>query len=476
MRPRLRRALLGAALVAVTAWTGTVPAQTNDEVNTGIQFNFSTPGARSLGMGGAFLAFADDATAAYSNPAGLTHLIYGGSEASAEIRSWQFDARFPDRGRDSGTVANVGVDTLEGLEFDEEQSMEQGLSFLSAGHVLEGGIAVAVYRHKLADFTAQFQSEGLFFAPSGGTGFRTSPIDSSLHLEILNYGLSAGWEKPLGEVGEAGISLGLGVSYYTFELDSVTERFTVANRTDEPDVDRLPGGFFGPPDRLGDNVHSIQRQNGSDEGWGVVAGLLWKIDPLRRWNVGAVYRHAPEFDVVSSYTHGLGAQRSSDGAVQAGQTVPSLGGEGTFVVPEFWGVGLGYNDPQRSWRASVDVNYLRYSEMAEDLTNLLLSAQSVDGFEVDDGIDVHLGLEYVTPLTGEGLMAALRGGIWHEAAHKLHYTGQDPRLRVRFPEGEDDLHLAAGFGLAIGESIQIDVGADWGDLSQTTSVSLIWFF
>ena len=52
----------------------TVLAQTNSEINAGIQFNFSNPGARSLGFGGAFIGLADDATAAYTNPAGLTNL------------------------------------------------------------------------------------------------------------------------------------------------------------------------------------------------------------------------------------------------------------------------------------------------------------------------------------------------------------------------------------------------------------------
>lgn len=35
-----------------------------------IPFRFGPPGARSLGMGGAFVALADDATASEANPAG----------------------------------------------------------------------------------------------------------------------------------------------------------------------------------------------------------------------------------------------------------------------------------------------------------------------------------------------------------------------------------------------------------------------
>ena len=56
----LRSALcLAGALLFLAA---PAAAQTNAEMNAGIQFNFSTPGARSLGLGGAFVGLADDAT------------------------------------------------------------------------------------------------------------------------------------------------------------------------------------------------------------------------------------------------------------------------------------------------------------------------------------------------------------------------------------------------------------------------------
>ena len=52
-----------------------VPAAGYGQVLTSIEFSFSNPGARSLGFGGAFVALADDATAAFANPAGLTQLV-----------------------------------------------------------------------------------------------------------------------------------------------------------------------------------------------------------------------------------------------------------------------------------------------------------------------------------------------------------------------------------------------------------------
>src|SRR5947199_8320409 len=62
-------------------------AQNTDiESLSGLQFNFGNPGARSLGMGGAFIGLADDASAAEANPAGLT--ILRKPEFSIEARNY----------------------------------------------------------------------------------------------------------------------------------------------------------------------------------------------------------------------------------------------------------------------------------------------------------------------------------------------------------------------------------------------------
>ncbi|MCP4203105.1 MAG: hypothetical protein GY769_14380, partial [bacterium] len=39
-----------------------------EEALANVEFSFSNPGARSMGFGGAFVALADDATAAFANP------------------------------------------------------------------------------------------------------------------------------------------------------------------------------------------------------------------------------------------------------------------------------------------------------------------------------------------------------------------------------------------------------------------------
>ena len=50
------------------------PAAAQSSLQVPIQFDFLNPGARSLALGSAFVGLADDATAAWVNPAGLMEL------------------------------------------------------------------------------------------------------------------------------------------------------------------------------------------------------------------------------------------------------------------------------------------------------------------------------------------------------------------------------------------------------------------
>ncbi|MEK9136891.1 MAG: UPF0164 family protein, partial [Bacteroidota bacterium] len=64
------RGLLVAMLIAASAVAGTGVAKYAGEfISLGV-------GGRALGMGGAFVALANDVTAGYWNPAGLSHIYY----------------------------------------------------------------------------------------------------------------------------------------------------------------------------------------------------------------------------------------------------------------------------------------------------------------------------------------------------------------------------------------------------------------
>src|SRR5436190_18966730 len=90
-------ALIGAALMS----PATLAAQTSLQIP--LQFDFINPGAKSLALGGAFAGVADDATASFANPAGLT--LLGGPAVSVEIRGFRVSTPFLGGGRLSGQVS-----------------------------------------------------------------------------------------------------------------------------------------------------------------------------------------------------------------------------------------------------------------------------------------------------------------------------------------------------------------------------------
>src|SRR5690349_17480387 len=121
---------VGAAVLALGLGVpSTAFAQVDVEAMQGVQFDFLAPGARSLAMGGAFVAVADDATAALANPAGLSILTR--REVSVEGRFRKFNVPFVLGGRLAGTPTGVGIDTTSNPIFSEASSDEAGLSFLS---------------------------------------------------------------------------------------------------------------------------------------------------------------------------------------------------------------------------------------------------------------------------------------------------------------------------------------------------------
>jgi long-chain fatty acid transport protein len=70
----MRIAFLALALVMlVNSGIAAQPSTNTASTSFQVDLNLSNPGARSLALGGAFVALADDATAAFANPAGLTN-------------------------------------------------------------------------------------------------------------------------------------------------------------------------------------------------------------------------------------------------------------------------------------------------------------------------------------------------------------------------------------------------------------------
>ncbi|MCP3957446.1 MAG: hypothetical protein GY719_06305 [bacterium] len=497
-----------------------VNAQTNEEINAGLQFNFAPPGARSLALGGAFAGLADDATAAFANPAGLIWLIE--SEVSVEGRYRNYVTQYPYSGSASSSPTGNGIDTIDNLALREFESDVAGLSFISYAHVPSEKWRLAFYRHELASFEAELESEGPFIR-NGGTGSvlsqarlrsRLSAIRGNLDLEIVNYGASVAYSATKS------LWLGAGFSYYTFDYDSLSRRYS----TNGPP---LPSGAsatsFDPADFSDANETGRSLQTGDDDDFAVTAGLIWKAKS-GGWGIGLVYRQAPTFDL--DYQFQWGAQRiaqrdqtGNENFVDPG-VVRALSGRTKFEVPDVFSFGWMLK-PTQALTVSFEYAHVRYSSLSPE-ANLISTALrgirsdgttlSVDtcgdynlngdryphggetrsevpcfspylrNFKVEDADELHLGLEYVIARKSP---VALRLGLWHDPDHQLSYDfegrvpeeveGPEDRFAFRFPEGEDELHVTGGVGF-VANRLQFDLAFDLSERADIFSVSTVYRF
>ena len=492
-------------LLAVLGLAGSAGAQTNDEIGAGLEFDFSPPGARSLGLGGAFLALADDATAAYSNPAGLLQLHR--PEIAFEVRSAAFETRFVDGGSFSGTptgsaatLANgTNIDALHDLRESSSTSRTAGISFFSVVYPRRDW-AVAFFRHELTRFAATIEeSAGFFFSTTGASGQevrrRAAPISAELDLMIEDIGLSGAYRL------SDQFWIGATVQAFRFRFDAVTHRYRSQNASGDTRFDDDPD-IYTPA-----NEFDRHLQTGDSTAWSGAASFLWSSAD-RRHRVAAIYRPGPEFPFDYRFLFGAAAEEEGVAADPAEQLEAlRRTGSGRFRVPDSWGVGWVF-EPRTNWLLSTELRRVRSSDLAPRV-NVLKDIRFAGGeplgccaasgalpdegynagkdsmqlFEVDDGYELHVGVEWARPLAS-GNVLALRAGAWGETEHQVRYVGENPRLAGRFVGGEDSLHGAAGFGwthpfATSGSSrlhptsLTVDLGFDASRRRQLVSGSLV---
>jgi long-chain fatty acid transport protein len=412
-------ALTVAAVLACTA--APAFAITDEEGNASLQFSFVPPGARALGMGGAFIGLADDATAAYTNPAGLTQLV--NSEVSAEYRNSRFSTEF------------IAGDLPQ---YDTANSREDGLGFLSYVMPFDNW-AIAVYRHEFLRYSTDF------IGAEDSVLLRRFATD--IDVKGVNYGLSAAFRIA------PGFSAGVGVAYSQFDLESVTER---VNDADQFQV----AGAFGAGSRGDDNDVIFN------------VGLLWK--PTDRLSVGAVYRDGGNFEYTA-----FAARYASPTQLVALNGFPKDGV--SFDVPRSYGIGLNYKVTD-TFGINFDVARMLYSDLTEGMQSSLVADgpsgnAEVAGLGIDDGTEIRLGAEYVFADMANPVV--IRAGMWRDPEHTIRFEGAvTPANQANaqiFSVGDDEMHYTIGLGIAF-EKFQVDVAADFSNTYDVYSLSGVYRF
>jgi len=410
--------LLAALAVPGMMQAGELP---NTEGMSGLQFNFSAPGARSLAMGGAFLGRADDSTAAFANPAGLTNLF--SPEIALEYRFNSFDTPYTSGG------------TYPDVDRDRASDNANNFSYLSFVYPMEKWV-FALYRQEFMDFNSKFETDSIDL----GDEFFAFPTDNDVDVNIVNYGFSTAFR-----VSDR-VSLGASISYYDYKMDASTFRY---------DVD-------------GTTLANQQIERGRDNSWGFSLGALFAATD--RLSIGLVYRSTPDFK--TNHDH----EAPNFPAVDFDRDYK-------FDIPDAYGIGFSFQ-PNDNLTLNFDIMRINYSDLADPVFWAFsepapeFGQTIVDGMEIDDGTEFHLGAEYVL----QNKPIALRAGVWHDPDHALTDNGpanpEDPNARANasfFPGGSSETHWSVGFGFFF-ENFQMDFAADFSKNQDVVSISGVYRF
>jgi long-subunit fatty acid transport protein len=447
------------ALFGATFGVATASAQVDYEIMASLQFNFSNPGARSLAMAGALTGAGDDATGAWTNPGGLTNITR--PEVGVEFRGFNFQTPFVAGGRFNGTPTQIGIDRTSGLTFGTSDDSTHSLSFVSAV-VPKSRFAFAFYRTEVANFETNIQTSGPFFDQPTGVACsasrpdrcsRVRPVSGNLDLQISNFGGSAAIRLT------DQVSVGVGVSFYDFNLDSTNQRFG---------LDRVPqtsaGGFYGEPSFDSSNVVATEYITGEDTSVGVNVGA--SISPSDKLRIGASYRQGPKFDIDYRRVR-------ADGSLINGNS-------SQFRVPDVIAVGA-LIKPIDALNVTVDLRRIQYSQLTSDMKIGFLNPDpdleaDLEDYVIDDGTEIRAAAEYLfTNLPSPLSAIAIRGGVWHDPDHRIRYTGRFSSDTVLYPQGDSEIHYTGGGGVVF-DKVQFDVGFDRSETVKTFSVSAVLRF
>lgn len=457
-------------LIALLVSLPLAAQNTDIESLSGLQFNFGNPGARSLGMGGAFLGLADDASAAEANPAGLT--ILRKAEFSFEARNYLEQQVLST----SGTFPDV-----ERTAFTHYSDRVQ-ISFASAVYPIKNKFTVGAYFHEplsnkgagrvipqLNEFSQQVEKDvPNFFLPRNGTPvnraeceairrqqndffacleYTLNPFISALDVRQRTWGLAGAWQVT------PKLSVGASARYQTFKEESLTFRVT-------PDFEFSSIFVQTTAKRQDDDGSPVVEE---EKDFTLTVGF--KFAPIEMISVGAVYKQGPSFDAPI-----FAATEETDFAFEKQADTQ-------FHIPDIAGVGVSIR-PIPALTVNIDAVHVWYSNLVDDFYASNDVVRALDNpFKANDVTEIHVGAEYYFTWKRP---IAVRAGWWRDPAHSVQYAGplNQPDLvaeAILFPEGEAQNHWSIGAGIAW-TRFQLDAAYDTSEHYKVGSISFVTRF
>ncbi|MCH9651789.1 MAG: outer membrane protein transport protein [Deltaproteobacteria bacterium] len=430
-----------------------------------VPFSFGPPGARSQGMGGTFIALADDATAAEANPAGLTQLsrpeisVHGRySKSEVEVLDINAVTALDALNRERRGVPELRPNMRIGNAFADDtrtrfKSSSTDVSFASF-----------VKPYQKATFSIFYQQAANFSGMNTFEAYDDSVLDAyqtrqQLDLVLDNFGASVAYK-----FGPR-VSIGASLRYSRLTIDAFQDL-----RLDYPndlELDRLAAGAsLEELNALGFIDQRIQREDLDDQQGELTYNVGLLVNPSGRWSLGLVYKSGGDFSIDGTNETFSCQAEGIEGIFRC--EPPRRGRRTTsqFKVPDFLGIGLAWRATGR-FRLALDANRITYSDLTIAPRANPNAGPGVGGqFRSNkDTTSLHFGLEYILFLGPNRLPVTLRAGALNEPDHDS-FRGIDSEVTM----------TTFGFGLVFMESLQVDAAIQFGGDTDAGILSMVYRF
>lgn len=364
-------------------------------------FQINEQGAKALGMGGAFVAQADDPTAVYFNPAGITQL---------------------DR-----TQVSFGVSPIMPYASFKSDNTGKTTDADENTFLIPNFFAVIKLNERLSLGIGGFSNYGL--STEWPENWEGRYITGGTKAEIVTYTLNPNLAFKISE--KLSIAVGLNIQY----LD-----ITLENR-----LAMLPyGGSVIIPSSDG-----FSKLEGDDFGYGWNVGLHYKI--TEKWKVGASYRSKIKHNIKE----GKATLKLPEGNLLGVGPVDAMTikqpGSSQLILPDILYLGTSYELGRFTFELDGQLTrWSRYKELAVDFDDPA-ATDVVKSKDWDDVWAIRFGVQYKV-----NDMIDLRAGIVRDFS-----PIPDETLDPLVPSGDRWLY-AVGIGLNF-ENLVVDLAYNYLD-------------
>jgi len=410
-----------------------------------------------MGLGGAFIAVADDATAALTNPAGL--MLLTRPEFFTEVRDI-----VADDSTETQTIfsADISASTSPSAVFSP--------SFISFVYPFER-FALGFSRVELNKSSNSTSNQFLLvFDPNNPSAFYEFGGQGRIETDLAAYNVTGAIK--ITDKLSFGATVAMGV---------LNMKAGVANYFTDP-------GFISDPNIVQNPTFLLYQTAIDDTDTDVTfnAGVHWQ--PFEKVSFGAVYRGGMEFEVDEAI---LNEQVLASPYI-FGRTLSSITGTPlttTFNTPETYGAGVAWRPIDRL-TVSADWVHIHYSDLLDGFqqgVNVLTlfdvdPDSSNDGdarFTIEDADEWHIGAEYVFSVGT--IPWAVRAGAFSDHNSRIYgdFGGNGFSFfstSDTFPERDTEIHYTIGTGVVVKETFQIDAAADISGIASEYVLSTIFRF